>query len=70
MQTIRTIQLEQEANCLRKALRVAVGMLAPIEPPDNRVVSDDFVAIAAVLAGDCAPNVMAVIDAAIQREPS
>lgn len=65
METIRTRQLEQENDCLRKALSVATAMLIVHEPPDSRAVSDEFVAIAAVQSGDMTPPVMAVIDRAL-----
>lgn len=67
METIRARQLGQEDTCLRKALSVALNMLIEYEPPDSRAVSDEFVAMAAVQAGDTSLPVMMVIDRALQR---
>lgn len=58
---------------IQKALRLAVNKLSIYEPPDSRACSDEFVALAAVDAGDTCPLVMAVIDAALairEGEPS
>jgi len=51
----------------RKALDLAVAMLAPYEPGDSRAVSDEFVALASIVA-DCAnDDTWRVIDAALSR---
>jgi hypothetical protein len=56
---------------LRRALQLAVRMLAPYEPGDSRAVSDEFVALAAVAdANDMSPRVMLVIEAALARDNS
>ena len=51
----------------QEALRLAVDMLAPLEPPDSRAVSDEFVALASVVTGDDTCEVMGVIRAANAR---
>lgn len=53
---------------IEKALACAVNMLSIYEPPDSRAVSDEFVALAAVVSGDTSPEVMAVIDAKLARQ--
>jgi hypothetical protein len=68
METIRTRQLEQENNCLRKALSLALKRLIVNEPPDSRAVSDEFVAMACVENGDTSLPVMNIIDAANQQQ--
>lgn len=50
---------------LERALTLAVNMLAPHEPPDSRAVSNEFVAVASVSAGDASGDVMKVIDNAL-----
>ena len=64
VETIRTRQLDHEAICLRKALRLALARLIKFEPGDSRAVSDEYVAMAAVEAGDTSLGVMSVIDRA------
>ena len=59
-----------ENEMLRQALKLAVDMLAPYEPGDSRAVSNEFVALAALLTGlnpDEERAVMDVIDAANRR---
>lgn len=53
---------------IQKALRLAVNALSLYEPPDSRACSDEFVALAAVDAGDTSEPVVAVIDAALARQ--
>ncbi|WP_316169434.1 hypothetical protein [Bradyrhizobium sp. SZCCHNRI1058] len=53
---------------MKRALALAVEMLAVYEPGDSRAVSTEFVALAAVLTGDISPEVMAIIDA--PRDPA
>ncbi len=52
---------------LSDALKLAVAMLAPLEPGDSRAVSDEFVALAAVSVGEDDDAVMEVIEAALLR---
>lgn len=47
---------------MKKALTLALAMLQPHEPPDSRMVSNEFVALAAMATGQCNDTVMAIID--------
>ena len=51
-----------ERDALKRALDLAVAMLAPHEPGHSCAVSDEFVALAAASAGDTSAPVMEVID--------
>jgi hypothetical protein len=51
----------QREAALREALGLALAMLFPHEPPDSRCVSNEFVAMAAVLSDDMSERVMSVI---------
>ncbi|WP_156433895.1 hypothetical protein [Bradyrhizobium retamae] len=55
-------KLLDDADALKRALVLAVDMLAANEPGDSRAVSNEFVALAAVSTGDTSPEVMAIID--------
>lgn len=44
-------QVPTQEQMLREALSLALGLLAPLEPSDSRAVSDEFVAMSAVLIG-------------------
>jgi len=51
----------------RRAFELAMTLLELHEPKDSRAVSDEFVAIAAAYSGDYSPEVMKVIDTALER---
>ncbi|MCK1273824.1 hypothetical protein IVB46_01015 [Bradyrhizobium sp. 61] len=59
-QALRDLIAERDA--LKRAVDLAVAMLAPHEPGHSCAVSDEFVALAAVSTGDTSPQVMEVID--------
>jgi hypothetical protein len=52
---------------LEEALKLAVGLLAPLEPGDSRAVSNEFVALAAVQCGMATDDVMQVIRDGIRK---
>lgn len=54
--------LLDQLDATKRALALAVDMLAPHEPGDSRAVSAYFVALAAVSVGDTSPEVMQIID--------
>ena len=51
-----------QLDCTKRALDLAVAMLAPHEPGHSCAVSDEFVALAAVSTGDTSAQVMEIID--------
>lgn len=54
---------------LRKALRLAVAMLAQHEPKDSRAVSDAFVALAMVNCGMATEESWKIIEERLDRLP-
>jgi hypothetical protein len=58
----RAADLIDQLDASRRALALAVDMLAVNEPGDSRAVSAYFVALAAVSVGDTSPEVMQIID--------
>jgi hypothetical protein len=58
----RAADLIDQLDATKRALALAVDMLAPHEPGDSRAVSAYFVALAAVSVGDTSPEVMQIID--------
>ncbi|WP_461319385.1 hypothetical protein [Bradyrhizobium barranii] len=54
--------LLDQLDCTKRALDLAVAMLAPHEPGHSCAVSDEFVALAAVSTGDTSAQVMEIID--------
>jgi hypothetical protein len=55
---------------VQRALSLALTMLFTLEAADSRAVSDEFVAMSAVSTGVASPEVMAVIDRALNRSRS
>lgn len=53
---------------IAKALDLALARLIVFEPPDSRAVSDEFVAVADVAAGNPCPASLRIIDAALAVE--
>jgi hypothetical protein len=71
---VRSLNTDTLANAidaretrLYKALSVATDMLAPFEPKDSRAVSDEFVALAAIVCKVDDQKVWDVIDTAYKR---
>jgi hypothetical protein len=56
------VHWENNFEPLRNALALALCYLSQYESGDSRAVSNEFVAMAAVLAGDIAPDVIKIID--------
>lgn len=64
--TERTAMLKQIA-ALEAALDLALEALGRWEPNDSRAVSGEFVALAAIRAGDHSPEMVAFVQAARQK---
>lgn len=52
---------------LRRALALALTYVEHLEPPDSRAVSDEFVAMAAMIHGDTSDEAVAIIDSAMRE---
>lgn len=50
------------------ALTLALKMLMKHEPNDSRLVSEEFVAMAAIQTGQCNARIMAVIEKGLEAE--
>ena len=59
------VHFENNFEPLRKALALALCYLARFEPGDSRAVSNEFVAMSSVLAGDTSGEVMPIIEDAL-----
>lgn len=59
--------MQPSYNNLQTALRLAVQLLEPYEPGDSRAVSDEFVALAALVSGDDCIAVMQIINDALRK---
>jgi hypothetical protein len=60
------VHIENNFEPLRQALDLALCHLSKSEPGDSRAVSNEFVAMAAVLSGDVSPSVTAIISGALE----
>jgi hypothetical protein len=63
-------RLHREQHKLRRALELAVALLGQHEPGDSRAVSDEFVALATVVAQNDDAKSWNVIEAALARYPA
>lgn len=59
------VHWENNFEPMRKALALALCYLLQFEPGDSRAVSNEFVAMQAVLSGDTSGEVMPIIEAAL-----